>query len=277
MNYEQILADIGRLFTQTREHLIVLIPKLIMALLILLTGFLIARLFRTLSSKLLIKIGDLLPATKLQGNIKSERLDRYSGLVGNIIFWIVFFFFLTTATEVIGLPIMTAWLSNFIQYLPNVLAAVLIGFIGIIGGAIVRDLIVTAAGSADIASGQVLGKFAQAIILLVAMVVAIQQIGIDIAFLTGIVSIALAALLFGAALSFALGARTSISNILAGYYLNNQIAIGDRVSINGCEGRIIQITPTAVILESEDGLVNIPAKKFSEEISTLLKKDDQNE
>ena len=39
------------------------------------------------------------------------------------------------------------------------------------------------------------------------------------------------------------------------------------------EGRIIQIAPTLVVLDTADGQVSIPAKEFNETATTLLKKD----
>jgi small-conductance mechanosensitive channel len=109
-------------------------------------------------------------------------------------------------------------------------------------------------------------------ILLITILVAIEQIGIDIALVTIIIDIILAALLFGAALSFGLGAKTSVSNIIASYYVHNSYRAGDKIRINNVEGTIIQITSTAVILETPEGQITIPSKEFSEQTSMLLKK-----
>jgi small-conductance mechanosensitive channel len=79
--------------------------------------------------------------------------------------------------------------------------------------------------------------------------------------------------LFGAALSFGLGAKTSVSNILASYYLHNTYKEGDTVRINNIEGKIIHINSTSVILNTPDGQVSIPAKDFNEYVSVLIKKD----
>ena len=43
--------------------------------------------------------------------------------------------------------------------------------------------------------------------------------------------------------------------------------------IEGTEGKIVEITPTAVMIETSEGLVHVPAMKFNEAISVLLRED----
>ncbi|MGB5529022.1 MAG: mechanosensitive ion channel domain-containing protein, partial [Ignavibacteriaceae bacterium] len=97
-------------------------------------------------------------------------------------------------------------------------------------------------------------------------------IGIDIAIVTIIISIIIGALLFSAALSFGLGAKTSVSNIIASYYVHSTYQEGNIIKINNIEGKIIQISSTAVILDTPEGQVSIPAKEFNEQTSILIKK-----
>lgn len=273
MSYEQILIDFRRIMDQLKSETIDFLPNFLIAILIMIAGILIARLFKSIISRLSKKLSGFIPGQKFAGKARQLRLDRYTLLVSNIFFWIILFFFLTAATEVLGLPIITAWLSRFVQYLPNILAAALIIFAGIIGGAIVRDLTSTTASSAGFGYGEVLGTALQYAILLIVIVVGVQQIGIDLAFLTGLLSIVIAAVLLGAALAFGIGARNAVSNILASYYLQKNYMVGNIVRIGEYEGRIIQITPTAVLLENLDGVITIPALKFTEQISVLVRKD----
>jgi hypothetical protein len=46
--------------------------------------------------------------------------------------------------------------------------------------------------------------------------------------------------------------------------------VGQRVRIAGLEGRIEQVTPTAVVLDAADGRIVVPAKLFSEEVAVIL-------
>jgi small-conductance mechanosensitive channel len=215
-----------------------------------------------------------IPNKSYQQKIKQISTDPSSRLVSKIIYWMIIIFFLTAATEILGLPIITTWLSGIVNYLPNILLAAIIVFSGIISGRLIRDIISSAVTKTGAVFGDVLGRFTQYAIIAVAILIAITQIGIDLDILTGIINIVLAAILFGAALAFGLGARTSVSNILACYYLQNRYQEGNIIKINDTRGRIVNITATFVIIETEEGQITVPAKKFSEESSILLKKGD---
>ena len=108
--------------------------------------------------------------------------------------------------------------------------------------------------------------------MVITIIIAIDQIGVDITFLTSLLYIVLATLLFGAAMAFGLGAKTSVSNILASYYIHRTYSEGNIIRIGEHEGRIIKITSTSVFLETESGQVIIPTKDFNEQKSILLDK-----
>jgi small-conductance mechanosensitive channel len=109
------------------------------------------------------------------------------------------------------------------------------------------------------------------LILALSVIIAIDQIGIDIQFLTNILTLIIASLLFSASLAFGLGAQTSVSNILGSYYLQQVYKEGDNIRVNDVEGIIIKITPTVVLLETKSGRVTIPSKIFNESKSELIK------
>jgi small-conductance mechanosensitive channel len=145
-------------------------------------------------------------------------------------------------------------------------------FFGIIFSRLVSDLIKNASLKSGISNSQTLGKVARYIILVITIIIAIDQIGVDISFLTHLLYILLAVLLFGAALAFGLGAKTSVSNILASYYISRIYSEGNIIRIGEHEGRIIKITSTSVFLETESGQVIVPAKEFNEQKSILIEK-----
>lgn len=272
MSNTQLLDELGNLLVQFKENMITNIPNLIFAIFIILIGLLIARLLQAVVNRFITNLDRFIISGKLRSRIQHLRLERSARLFGKIVFWIITVFFLTAATEVLGLPIFTAWLSGLVKYLPNLLIAAIIVFLGIIGGKLLRDVISTASDTAGLAYGTMLGRIAQYAILILTALIAADQIGIDMGILSGVIDIVLGAILLAAALAFGLGARTSVSNILASYYLQHQYKEGHTIKIEDIEGQIIQITPTAVILETSEGQVSVPAKKFSE-VTSLLRKN----
>jgi len=142
------------------------------------------------------------------------------------------------------------------------------------GGKLLKDLLVKTSEKAGFLYSTVLGNTVQYAIILITILIAVNQVGINTGILTDLIDIIIAAILLGAALAFGLGAKTSISNILASYYLQNRYKEGQFVKIDDTEGRIIQITNVAVIIDSAQGQVSVPAKRFSENNSILMNQKD---
>ena len=273
MNFNQWFEDLGNLFLEIRESLVAFLPKFIFALIIFFIGYLIARFVQAMVKRFVRNSDRFVTNQRLKDHLQKRDLEHSSIFISKTLYWIILILFITLASEIMGLPVITAWLSGIVQYLPNIFAAIIIIFVGIIGGRLLADVILSATTKTGITYGYVLSKIVQYSILLITILIAIDQIGIDIALLTIILSVVIAALLFGAALSFGLGAKTSVSNILASYYLHNTYKEGDTVRINNIEGKIIHINSTSVILNTPDGQVSIPAKDFNEYVSVLIKKD----
>jgi small-conductance mechanosensitive channel len=135
---------------------------------------------------------------------------------------------------------------------------------------LVHDAVSNAAATARVPYGAALARSAHVSVLVLALVMGADQAGLDSTFLMIALPVALAAVLGGAALAFGLGSRTAVSNIIAAYHLLQLYDVGQRVRIAGFEGRIVSVTPTLVVLDTETGRVAVPAKLFSEQVSVLL-------
>lgn len=272
MNYSQLIEELSKMIFGFKDSLIAFLPKLILALIVYAIGLLVARLTEFLVKRLINYLNSLINE-KLRDKIQHINFGTSPTFISKTSFWIILIFFLILGTEILGFSIITNWLGSVLRYSPNILAAILIVFVGIIGGRVVAEIITAATARVAITYGHVLGKIIQYTIIITSIIIAVDQVGVDIAFLTQLVNILLAALLFGAALAFGLGAKTSVSNILASFYIHKIYKEGDHVKISVIEGRIIKIGTTSVLLETKTGHVNIPAKKFSEVKSVLIKKE----
>ena len=277
MDYQQVLSDFAQLFGHMKQRLIEFLPHVMGAVAIFLVGLVVARFLRALTTRVLRNIGRLIADRKIQSRLHPARLERAAGVISSLLYWIVIFFFLTVATETLGLPVISTWLSGIASYLPKIMVAALIGVAGILGGMLLRDLITAAAASAGMSYANILGKSSQYAILTMTFLIGIEQIGIRIVFLTNLIIILIASMLLGTALAFGLGAMPSIRNILGSYYLQKMYRVGYTIRIGDIEGKIVQITPVAVILENSEGRIYIPAKKFNEMKSVLRRKEPQNE
>lgn len=275
MSLQSLLAQVGQYLDRIRMKGIEILPNIVGAVVLVLIGWLIARALRALASRFIGSLDRLLPSRFAREGLQLAEMKRpASELVSAVVFWTVIVFFVTAATETLGLPVVTTWLGGLSTYLPKVIGAVLIGIVGILGARLARDATTSAANSAGVTYAHVLGRVAQAAILLITVVVVVRQVGIDVSFFTGLFLVIVGTALGGAALAFGLGAKGVVSNILACHYVQKTYRVGQTVRIGALKGSITRITPTAVILENEDGEVLVPAHRFNEEISVLVSTGD---
>ena len=268
-----ILQGLTTGFQNMAAQLLTFLPRIVIALLLLVIGWFVARLL----SKLVVRAIDHLDLlwqrliTK-RGYAHLQSRHPPTRIVGQLVFWLLMLIFITLATEILGLDIFGIWLKEIVTYLPLAVAGLLIILVGFVVSSLVRDLVTSAADSAKLSHGELLGRTAQFIIMVTAIIIGIDQIGIDIAFLTVVAGIILASMLGSIALAFGLGARTHVSNIIAANQLRNFYRVGDTVQIGDIKGKIIDISLSRVIIETETGSVDVPAKLFDEEVTIITEK-----
>jgi small-conductance mechanosensitive channel len=192
---------------------------------------------------------------------------------GEIVFWLVILVFLTAATSVLGLQVFTGWLERLVGYRPKILSGLLINFAGIVLANIARDRGLAAFRKGTDSQRLFLARAAQIATLTILAIVGVDQIGIDITVVVTALAIVLACLLGGLSIAFGLGARGYVSNLIGAHYLGREYQEGERIRINRIEGTILEITSVAVILETKEGRLTVPARMFSEEAVLLVSGD----
>ena len=122
------------------------IPNLFGALVVVLLGFVVAKLLDTLLSKLLAKLGldRLMGGTGLTKILARVGIKvPISTLIGKIVYWFILLVFLVSAAQSLGLDRVSAALDIFTVYLPKVFGALLVLLAGVLllitAGMIVLD------------------------------------------------------------------------------------------------------------------------------------------
>jgi small-conductance mechanosensitive channel len=268
---EKLGGSLAAAFSQIGARLIEHAPSVIGATLILLIGWLIARLLRSVAVKLM-GVLEMLMYRAFRGR-SAGALRAPSGsveIVGSILFWVVILFFVASATQVLGLSIFTEWLRDLVGYLPTLLAGALIILAGALFSGLTRDVTVAALPNLPEAQRQLVGRVVQFSILVTAIAVGADQIGIEITFLVVLAAVVTSAIVGGVALAVSLGARTYVANLIGAHYLRQAFSAGQRVRIGAVEGTILELTAVSVVLETEEGCVTIPGKVYNEEPIVLL-------
>jgi hypothetical protein len=262
LSWQESLAFTYHEFT---AQIIAFAPKLLGAIALLLVGWLLALVLRIATRKLIRGVDFVFLRVAKTGGIRQESIKRsYAELVSKIVFWIVMMFFITATTNMLGWKMFANWLNSLITYLPNLIAGLLIIFAGFILGNIARTGVVNTANNAGINQGEMLARVTQLTILLTAILVGIEQIGINVDFLTNVLIVMVGVLLAGATLAFGLGARTLVANIIGAQYFRKHCRIGEHMQLGELEGSVVEVTQTSIVLDTGSGRTVIPAKKFQE-------------
>ncbi|MDH3702023.1 MAG: mechanosensitive ion channel [Alphaproteobacteria bacterium] len=268
-----LVAATSRMIQGFLEYL----PQLIGAAAILIVGWLVARMLKALTIRLANSFDRLSGYIGISNVIATKKIsESVVVIIANVIFWLVILFFLTAATNLLGLTMFAGWLDRMIGHLPNILSGILIIFAGVVVGNIVRDATVTAAQAMHSRQRTLLARGAQIFTVATIIVIGIDQIGIDITVLITVIAIVIAAVLGGLAIAFSLGSRTLVSNLIGARYLNKDYRVGEAIRVGGIEGTVLEISPVAVILETAEGRMTVPAKIFGEESSILLHREQAN-
>ncbi len=239
------------------------LPSLAGAILLLAAGWVLAKVLRAAAVRISDGVNRVLDTLVPTGRLAGFRLSRRATqLIGNMVFWLIIFFIVTVASDVAELETFSSWLQGVVGYLPHLLGGGFIILAGYLISAAIRDLVSTTLSSIGIGQSELIGAAAQWATFLTAVIVGIDQVGVDVTFLIIIIAIVIGALLGGMALAFGLGARPLVTNLIGVHYLQQQYSLGQLVQIGSYDGQILEFAPTGIILDTEEGRSTIPGSVF---------------
>src|SRR5579884_4389714 len=195
------------------------LPALIGALVILFAGYLLAKVLEKLTERGLrrIRLNNLLErAGVIQAVERSGTHVNPSRVLANLVFWLVMFTVILLAANALGLDSLANVVSTLVSYIPSVIAAIVIILVGIVLGGFVGGLIAASAGGVH--GGRSLARIGRGGVLLLAVFMALQELGIATDIVTTAFAILFGAIALALALSFGLGNRELAGEITREWY-----------------------------------------------------------
>ena len=255
---------INETYQDVSRQVIEYAPQLLGAILLLAIGWLIAHLLRLATRKLVQGLDSIFLKVSRQDSARQEKLKQsYAVILGQIVFWAVLLFFVAASANLLGWEMFTGWMEGVVSFLPSLVTGLLI----ILAGFLISNAVRTTILYTSVSQAPILARISQIIILVSAVIIGIELIGLSMYFLTTAIIVVVGILLAGAALAFGLGAKTLVANIVGIQYLKKQYRIGNRLEIGNQLGDILEITQTNVILDTEQGKAVVPGKWFHENVS----------
>lgn len=265
---------IGERFTQLTagflDASVANLPSIVGAVLLLLVGWLLAVALRGLLRRSLALLDAGTARLLGEGRAARLRLGRSADVLGTVVFWSVLVFFIAAAAQLLGLSVFAQWLARLIEYLPTLVAGLLIVIAGWLLARFVADLIQSTAVGLAPAQRSAVAQAAQVTILVGALLVGAEQVGIKVTFLAIFAAALLLAVAGGVVVATSLGARTHVANLIGAQRARQSYAVGQRLRVAGYEGRVLEITGDSLVLETGDGRVSLPGRVFSEEVVVEL-------
>ena len=260
-------------FTDTLASLVTYLPVALTALVVLLIGWLLAHLMRGLVRRALESLDLLFARFVPRSAGRSETLARAtSRAISTVVFWIVLLIFAASALRILGGSVFERWTENLLAYLPSAIGGIVIIVVGFTGGTLVRHVLEQASIGLGVGQSSMLGRLAQAVIVISCVVIGIDQFGVNVNFLIQLMTVTAAAVFGGIALVFALGARQHLANLIGAHYARKHYAPGDLVKIGALQGRVVQIADGCVFIETDAGDVSVPGQHFSAEPFLKIRK-----
>jgi small-conductance mechanosensitive channel len=243
-------------FQQALNQFILLAPKALMAVLVLVIGYVVARLVASAVTAISERLG-LQRAAESGGLVQSMKqvgIERtVPQIVGTIMFWLLMCVFLVASFDILDMPALTGAMEKVIAYIPKLLVATFVVVLGLLLAAFLKGVIATSADRVGITFAPQLATACYWVLALLTFIAAFDQLQINFKLLDQAILIAFGALALGFGLSFGLGGREVVAGILAGYYVRQRLHTGDRVQVGGYEGIVREVGPVATIIETQEG------------------------
>ncbi len=161
-----------------------------------------------------------------------------SDILGKLTYWFIFLNLLIVPLEVLGITPLVDSLRSLINYMPNVISALITIIVGIMLGKFLGRAVALAMDGIGVEFYQTLGNVVQGLITIIVAIVALGQLGMDVTLLTNTFSTLIAIIAAAFGLTFALGGRDVAKNVLAGHYARDTFSTGDTIRFDGKEGML---------------------------------------
>jgi hypothetical protein len=213
---EQFAATLDSLKDFWAQILSVL-PALLVAVGLLVAGWIVARLLRRGAIRLLrlLRVDALAEKAGvedflLQGGVRYTTVT----LVAELLYWLVLVTVVLAALDTLGMENAGTLFNKIFSYVPSVIVAVLVLMLGAFVARLARAVTFTYLSNVGISGADVIGHIAQWAILLFVVTIALEQLSIGGQIIISAFQIAFGAFCLAMAIAFGLGGKEWASQLL---------------------------------------------------------------
>lgn len=193
------------------------LPSLIGALLILIVGWIIAKLVKTAAIKLLklIKLDVVTEKAKIDqflrdGGSKKTAID----ILGAMIYWLIMLIVILAGLDALGLGVASELFNQIILYIPNVIVAVLALIFGVFLAGFIAQVVSTYLANVGVSNANVIGAIARYAIILFVISLSLTQLNIGEELVSNAFLLLFGAVCLALGLSFGLGGKEWAAGVI---------------------------------------------------------------
>jgi hypothetical protein len=198
-------------------QLVNFVPKLLAVVVILFFGWIIAKIVRTAVKRLLelIQFDKFAQKSGLEAFMNSGSVNvTLSGIISQVMYWLVIIMFVITGANTLGLNEVANLLHDLAAYLPRIILAILVMIFGTLLARFINRLVFAWLHSIKFESALVVSTSVEYGIQILALFVALEQLGIGVQLIHSLFVIVFGAIFLALALAFGLGGREWAARVI---------------------------------------------------------------
>lgn len=258
MAIDPAIATIIDSVNTTLNAFIAFLPKLLIFLVFIIFGYIVSKISSFVVSNIAKRFVERFQTSADTPDAIEEIYSSTPNVLGKFVFWFLLLFFLVAGIEALGFTTLTKIAGWITFYLPQLLAGLLILFLGIWAGNLIASFIERKGRSWDIEHPEYIAAALRWFVILVSSSIALSQTGIRSELIIVIFGIVLFCSIGAIALSFALSVQETLKRYIQVQTLRQEFEIGDIIDVLGERSEIIDFAHTAIILKTTEGKTRLP-------------------
>ena len=219
MNDTDFVTTIKDSFYDLADSIVAFMPKLVVALLLLLIGVVVARVTGKLINAALSAI-EKNKYTKKFFNAVEIKMVSISDMVGLFVRYAVLLIFVNAAVGVLGLEVLSETFDAILAFVPKIFSAVVVAGLALVASGVVQNIVSESANKAKIKSYKTLANAARILVLVFGFPLAAAQLGLDLTIINNNITVVMAGVMLAFAIAFGFGGRDTAAKIVENAYKN---------------------------------------------------------
>jgi hypothetical protein len=193
------------------------LPILLGALIILIVGWIVAKIIRRAVDWLLktARFDTMADKTGITEILRKGDLNvPASRVVSGLVYWLIIIMVLVMTVDALGLPKGSDVLATLFAYIPKVIAALLVLVVAMFLASFVSGIVRTAAGNANLPRPELIAGISRWAIIIFAVTIAMEELGIAPLLVGTAFNVILGGVVLALALAFGLGGRDAAARYI---------------------------------------------------------------